>query len=64
MVVGLVALVAVTLFGPPLAVAAAWVVAALALAGAGLGSSPAIELRGRVNSLDGGDRRQPPDDEV
>jgi hypothetical protein len=58
----LVALVLVTLFGPALLVAAAWVLAALALVGAGLGSSPSIQLRGNVDRIDPGAR--PPDDDA
>jgi hypothetical protein len=57
----LVALVAITLWGPTLAVTIAWVIAAIALAGAGMSMSPSVQLRGRVNRIDSGSG--PPVDE-
>jgi hypothetical protein len=42
------ALAAVTIWGPNLAITIAWVLAALAVVGWGLGRSPSIQLRGRV----------------
>jgi hypothetical protein len=57
----LVALAGVTLWGPTLAVTIAWVIAAVALAGAGMSVSPSVQLRGRVNRIDSG--AGPPIDE-
>ena len=57
----LVALVAITIWGPTLAVTIAWVIAAMALAGAGMSMSPSVQLRGRVNRIDSGSG--PPVDE-
>jgi len=55
MLIGAVAVAAITLFGPRSAIVA-WIVAALAIAGAGLGASPSVQLRGSVNRLDGDPR--------
>jgi hypothetical protein len=52
--VAVVALILITLFAPTGAVVAAWTIAALLLLGAGLGASPSVRLRGRVNRLDSG----------
>jgi hypothetical protein len=48
------ALAAITIWGPALAITVAWVIAGLAIVGAGLSMSPAIRLRGRVNRIDPG----------
>ena len=53
-VVLLVALAAITVWGPTLAITIAWAIAAVALAGAGLSRSPSIQLRGRINRTDSG----------
>ena len=55
------ALAAITAWGPKLAITIAWVIAAIALAGAGLSMSPSVQLRGRVNRVDPGSG--PPRDE-
>jgi hypothetical protein len=52
--VAVVALILITIFAPTGVVAAAWIIAALALLGAGMGGSPSVQLRGRVNRLDSG----------
>jgi hypothetical protein len=57
-IAGLLGLIAITVFAPTWVVVAAWVIAALLLAGAGLGASPAIQLRGRVNRIDSGAGRR------
>jgi hypothetical protein len=49
---GIAALAAMTVFAPTVVVVVAWVIAALGLAGAGLGSSPAVQLRGQINRID------------
>ena len=56
MLIGAVAVAAITLFGPRSAIVVAWIVAALAIAGAGLAASPSVQLRGSVNRLDGDPR--------
>jgi hypothetical protein len=48
------ALIAITAFGSTGVVAVAWAIAALLLVGGALGSSPAIQLRGRVTRIDSG----------
>jgi hypothetical protein len=48
------ALILITIFAPTGVAVAAWTIAALLLLGAGLGASPSIRLRGRVNRLDSG----------
>jgi hypothetical protein len=53
-VVLLAALAAITVWGPTVAIMIAWMIAALALAGAGMSLSPSIRLRGRVNGMDSG----------
>jgi hypothetical protein len=55
------ALAAITVWGPVWLIMVAWVIAALALAGAGMNRSPAVQLRGRVNRFDSG--AGPPVDE-
>jgi O-antigen ligase len=60
-IVLLVALAAVTVWGPRLAITIAWIVAAIALAGAGMSMSPSVQLRGRVSRVDSG--AGPPVDE-
>jgi O-antigen ligase len=50
----LAALAAITIWGPRLAITIAWVIAAIAIAGAALSMSPSVQLRGRVNRIDSG----------
>jgi O-antigen ligase len=57
----LAALVGITIWGPTLAITIAWVIAAIAIAGAALSMSPSVQLRGRVNRIDSG--AGPPVDE-
>jgi hypothetical protein len=52
--VAVVGLILITIFAPTGVVAAAWTIAALLAVGVGLGASPSIGLRGRVNRLDSG----------
>jgi hypothetical protein len=52
--VALIGLILITIFAPTGVVVAAWTIATLLLLGAGLGASPSIRLRGRVNRLDSG----------
>ena len=44
----LAALAAITIWGPTWLVAAAWVIVAITVMGAGMNRSPSIQLRGRV----------------
>ena len=48
------ALAAITIWGPTWLIAAAWVIVAIALMGAGMNRSPSVQLRGRVNRIDSG----------
>jgi hypothetical protein len=50
----LAALVGITIWGTTLAITIAWVIAAIAIAGAALSMSPSVQLRGRVNRIDSG----------
>jgi hypothetical protein len=52
--VALIGLILITIFAPTGVVVAAWTIATLLLLGAGLGASPSVRLRGRVNRLDSG----------
>jgi hypothetical protein len=54
LVAAVIVLIAITAFAPAGVVAVAWGIAALLVIGAGLGSSPSVRLRGRVNRLDSG----------
>jgi hypothetical protein len=49
-------LAAITVWGPGWLIAIAWGLVALALMGAGMNRSPAVQLRGRVNRVDPTDR--------
>jgi O-antigen ligase len=55
------ALAAIMIWGPKLAITIAWVIAAIAIAAAGMSMSPSVQLRGRVNRMDSG--AGPPVDE-
>ena len=60
----LAALVAITIWGPKLAITIAWVIGAIAIAGAALSMSPSVQLRGRVNRIDSGAGPPAPEDRV
>jgi hypothetical protein len=49
-----VALAAITIWGPAWLITITWVIVAIALMGAGMNRSPSIQVRGRVNAVDSG----------